>query len=85
MKDRIIQWLEKYKKLTNCKGVVLGVSGGKDSTVVAMLAKKVWGDNIVGVIMPNGVQKDIDDAIQVCQVLNIKYKIVNIIIQEYFK
>lgn len=78
MKDRIIQWLEKYKKLTNCKGVVLGISGGKDSTVVAMLAKRVWGDNVVGVIMPNGTQKDIDDAIKVCQVLNIEYKIINI-------
>lgn len=78
MKDRIIQWLQKYKELTNCKGVVLGVSGGKDSTVVAMLSKLVFGDNIVGVIMPNGAQKDIDDAIKVCQVLNIEYKIVNI-------
>lgn len=78
MKDRIIQWLKKYKELTNCKGVVLGVSGGKDSTVVAMLSKLVFGDNIVGVIMPNGAQKDIDDAIKVCQVLNIEYKIVNI-------
>lgn len=77
-KDRIIQWLQKYKELTNCKGVVLGVSGGKDSTVVAMLAKKVWGDNVLGVLMPNGAQKDIDDAIKVCQVLNIEYKIVNI-------
>lgn len=78
MKDRIVQWLEKYKELTNCKGVVLGISGGKDSTVVAMLAKKVWGDNVLGVLMPNGMQKDIDDAIKVCQVLNIEYKIVNI-------
>ena len=78
MKDRIIQWLKKYKELTNCKGVVLGVSGGKDSTVVAMLSKLVFGDNIVGVIMPNGAQIDIDDAIKVCQVLNIEYKIVNI-------
>lgn len=78
MKDRIIQWLKKYKELTNCKGVVLGISGGKDSTVVAMLSKLVFGDNVVGVIMPNGAQKDIDDAIQVCQVLNIEYKIINI-------
>lgn len=78
MKDRIIQWLGRYKELTNCKGVVLGVSGGKDSTVVAMLSKLVFGDDVFGVIMPNGVQKDIDDAIQVCKTLNIKYKIVNI-------
>lgn len=78
MKDRIIKWLKKYKELTNCKGVVLGVSGGKDSTVVAMLSKLVFGDNVIGVIVPNGAQKDIDDAIKVCQVLNIEYKIINI-------
>ena len=74
----IIDWMAMYKDATNCKGVVLGVSGGKDSTVVAMLAKKVFGDNVFGVIMPNGIQNDIDDAIQVCKVLNIQYKIVNI-------
>ena len=78
MKDRIIQWLERYKKLTNCKGVVLGISGGKDSTVVAMLAKKVWGDNVFGVLMPNGAQKDIQDSIQVCETLGLNYNIVNI-------
>ena len=80
IKDKkfILDKLEEYKEKTNCKGVVLGVSGGKDSTVVAMLSKLVWGDNVIGVIMPNGTQKDIDDAIQVCQVLNIEYKIINI-------
>lgn len=77
-KQKIINWLNEYKENTGCKGVVLGVSGGKDSTVVAMLSKLVFGDNVVGVIMPNGAQKDIDDAIQVCKTLNIKYKIVNI-------
>ena len=77
-KDSIINWLNNYKEKTKCKGVVLGISGGKDSTVVAMLSKLVFGDNVVGVIMPNGAQKDIDDAIQVCQVLNIEYKIINI-------
>ena len=78
MKQKIINFLEKYKEETNCKGVTLGISGGKDSTVVAMLSKLVFGDNVVGVIMPNGAQKDIDDAIQVCQILNIEYKIINI-------
>ena len=78
MKQKIINWLNEYKETTNAKGVVLGISGGKDSTVVAMLSKKVFGDNVVGVIMPNGEQKDIDDALRVCEVLNIKYKVVNI-------
>ena len=54
---KILSWLEDYKNATNCKGVVVGISGGKDSTVVAMLAKKVWGDNVVGVMMPDGGQK----------------------------
>ena len=77
-KDRILTWLNNYKTKTNCRGVVLGISGGKDSTVCAMLAKKIWGNNMLGIIMPNGIQKDIDDAIQVCKVLDIPYKIVNI-------
>lgn len=78
MKQEIINWLNEYKETTNCKGVVLGVSGGKDSTVVAMLSKLIFGDEILGVIMPNGIQKDIDDAIKVCEILHINYRIVNI-------
>lgn len=78
MKQKIINWLNEYKENTNCKGVVLGVSGGKDSTVVAMLSKLVFGDNVFGVIMPNGIQSDIDDAINVCETLNIDYRVVNI-------
>ena len=74
----IIDWMTMYKDATKCKGVVLGISGGKDSTVVAMLSKKVFGDNVFGVIMPNGVQSDIDDAIQVCESLKLNYSIVNI-------
>ena len=75
---KIVNWLNEYKEKTNCRGVVLGISGGKDSTVVAMLSKLVFGDNVFGVIMPNGVQKDIDDAIKVCETLHIDYGIVNI-------
>lgn len=77
-KQKIINWLNEYKEKTNCKGVVLGISGGKDSTVVAMLSKLVFGDEVFGVIMPNGIQKDIDDAIKVCENLHINYRIVNI-------
>ena len=78
MKKKIINWLTEYKETTNAKGVVLGISGGKDSTVVAMLSKLVFGDDVFGVIMPNGIQKDIDDAIKVCETLHINYRIVNI-------
>lgn len=74
----ILEWLEQYKEATRCRGVVLGISGGKDSTVVAMLAKKVWGDNVFGVLMPNGKQKDIDDALNIVKTLGIEHRIVNI-------
>lgn len=78
MLESILAFLEKYKKETNCKGVVIGISGGKDSTTVAMLAKKVWGDKVFGVLMPNGEQKDLDDALEVVNTLGIAYEIVNI-------
>ena len=79
MKQKIINWLNEYKEATNCKGVVLGISGGKDSTVVAMLSTLVFGvDNVFGVIMPNGIQSDIDDAIKVCETLDITHIVVNI-------
>lgn len=75
---KILSWLEDYKNATNCKGVVVGISGGKDSTVVAMLAKKVWGDNVVGVMMPDGGQVDLDDSVAICNTLKIQSALVNI-------
>ena len=75
---KILSWLEEYKNATNCKGVVLGISGGKDSTVVAMLAKKVWGDNVVGVMMPDGGQVDLNDSVAICNTLKIQSALVNI-------
>lgn len=76
--NTILTFLEEYKEKTGCRGVVLGISGGKDSTVVAMLAKKVWGDNIVGVLMPNGQQKDISDSQEIVKILDIKNYTVDI-------
>lgn len=76
--DQIIEWLENYKKENNVKGVVLGISGGKDSTVVAMLAKKVWGGNVIGLLMPNCLQGDIDDSLAIVEQLKIRSDTINI-------
>jgi len=73
-----LDWLTKYRETTGCRGVVIGISGGKDSTVVAMLAKRVWGASILGVLMPNGEQADIDDSKKIVDVLNIPYCVVDI-------
>lgn len=75
--DNIIEFLEDYRE-GGCHGVALGLSGGKDSTVVAMLAKKVWGENVLAILMPNGEQGDIQDSIDIAERLGIKYIIINI-------
>lgn len=76
--SKTIEWIKSFKEKNNVKGVVLGLSGGKDSTVVAMLAKEVFGDNVMAVLMPNGEQKDINDSIDIAEKLDIHYEIVNI-------
>lgn len=58
---------------------VIGISGGKDSTVVAYLAVKAFGkENVYGVMMPCGTQADIADSIRVCETLGIPHGTVNI-------
>ena len=79
-KNALVQWIRDYfdQNGPTCTAVV-GISGGKDSTVVAALCKEALGaDRVVGVLMPNGVQSDIDDAKAVVEHLGIPYMTVNI-------
>lgn len=80
VKDECVKWIREWFKENGegCKAVV-GISGGKDSSVVAALCVEALGkDRVVGVLMPNGEQKDIDVALDLCKVLDIEYHIVNI-------
>lgn len=76
--DNIINWMSDFKTKNNVNGVVLGLSGGKDSTVVAMLAKKVFGGNVVAVSMPNGEQSDIADVQAIIKSLALTATTINI-------
>ena len=79
-KDALVQWIRDYfsQNGPTCSAVV-GISGGKDSTIVAALCKEALGaDRVVGVLMPNGVQSDIDDAKAVVEHLGIPHITVNI-------
>jgi NAD+ synthase len=62
----------------DCNAIV-GISGGKDSTVVAGLCVNALGkDRVIGVLMPNGLQSDLHEAIEVVQFLDIKGYVINI-------
>ena len=69
-------WFEKNGKGCNA---VIGISGGKDSSVAAALCCRALGkDRVIGVMMPNGEQHDIDYSIDLCRHLDIKNFTVNI-------
>ena len=68
-----------WAEQTNAKNFVVGISGGKDSTVVAMLLCAIFGkERVYGVMMPQGMQSDIKDSFDVCSILGIHQTIVNI-------
>lgn len=75
----IISWIKTYIADTRAKGVVIGMSGGKDSLVAAKLCSEAIGsDKVLGIIMPNGEMADITDAIDTCKLLGIDYQIIDI-------
>lgn len=72
----IREWFEENGK--GCNAVV-GISGGKDSSVVAALCCKALGkERVIGVMMPQGEQFDIDYSIDLCKALGIENITVNI-------
>lgn len=78
--EQCVNWIKEWFE-QNGKGcnAVLGVSGGKDSSVVAALCEKALGkERVIGVLMPKGEQFDIDYSIDLCEFLGIKYFTVNI-------
>lgn len=76
--DEIIQFIKDFFK--DKKGPsVLGISGGKDSTVcAALLAEALGPERVIGVMMPNGVQMDLNDSVKVCELLGIQAMTINI-------
>ncbi|MBR0457780.1 MAG: NAD(+) synthase [Victivallales bacterium] len=76
---RCIEWIREFFQITHGKTAVLGISGGKDSTVVAALCAEALGkENVLGVLMPNGVQPDISDSEALVAHLGIRHIVVNL-------
>lgn len=76
---KVILWARKYLEGSNGKPLVIGISGGKDSTITAAaLCEAVGNHRVLGVLMPNGEQKDKHVAVDVCKFLGIQFVDVNI-------
>lgn len=80
IKDELIHFLQTEVANAKAKGAVVGVSGGLDSAVVAVLCKEAFGEHLTGVIMPSQFSSDASaqDAIELCEKFNIKYEIIPI-------
>ena len=79
MKDKVIQWIKDYFADNPEGKAIIGISGGKDSTIAAALCAEALGaDRVIGVLMPQGVQKDISDSYEVVAKLQLQYHVVNI-------
>jgi len=80
VKNECLEWIRDFfdKNGKGCTAVV-GISGGKDSSVVASLCVEALGrDRVIGVLMPNGIQTDIDSAYKLVNYLGIKHYTINI-------
>lgn len=76
-REAIIRYLRDWfnDKGENSKAII-GISGGKDSTIcAALLARAIGPERILGIIMPDKIMPDIQDAIDVCEILDIEYKV----------
>lgn len=80
VKDELVQWIRDwFEENGPGRNAVIGISGGKDSTVVAALCCEALGkERVIGVMMPEGHQDDIDISYAVARYLGIKSMAVNI-------
>ncbi len=80
IKNQCVEWIRDFFK-NNGEGcnAIVGISGGKDSSVVAALCVEALGrDRVIGVLMPCGEQHDIDAAYLLVNHLGIKHHVINV-------
>ncbi len=80
MKNKIVSWIKKQVKDSGAKGIVMGLSGGIDSAVVAALCKEAVGKNkLLVLFMPcNSNPQDLRDAQLVASKLSLNSKLVDL-------
>jgi len=88
--ERILEFIKKVVKDAGARGVVLGLSGGVDSSLTAALCVKALGkDKVLGILMPTNFtpKEDVEDALELAKMLGIRTETVKIdgISEAFFK
>jgi NAD+ synthase len=80
IKNQMTDFLKNETSSRGFEKVVIGISGGLDSAIVSILAKEVFGDKMIGILMPSqfSSQSSINDAKELCDKFNIKYEVASI-------
>jgi NAD+ synthase len=77
--DRLVEWLREEVRTAGCRGLVFGLSGGIDSSVVAVLAKRAFRQDHLGVIMPiHSDPGDRGDALLLVEQFQLEYRDVDL-------
>ncbi len=77
--DKLVSWIKEKTLAAGCKGVVIGMSGGLDSSVVAVLCQRAFPQNVLGVIMPcHSSPEDKEHALAVAGKFSIKTEVVTL-------
>ncbi|NLO90237.1 MAG: NAD(+) synthase [Clostridia bacterium] len=77
--EKIALWIKNKVLEAGAEGTVFGLSGGVDSSIVAVLCKKAFPHNILALIMPcHSHPQDMQDAIKVAEKFNIKYFVIDL-------
>lgn len=78
--DQIIDWIKEEVKKANCSGVVVGISGGIDSALVAYLAKKAFPNDSIGILIPINKKRqfDLEDGLELVKKLDLDYKVIDL-------
>lgn len=72
--NELIGWIKSSLDKSGGDSVVIGISGGKDSSIAAALCVRAIGkENVYGVLLPNGKQKDISFAYELCEKIGISH------------
>lgn len=78
--NQIQNWIKESVLNSNAKGVIIGISGGIDSALVAYLAKKAFPNNSLGILMPINLERsfDLEDGLELVQKINLNYQIIDL-------